>query len=73
LSTSPSCIYNYKYNGEQKCTAEAAAKTIKRMITRPMTFLISSGIKVMMKQSNGTWAPATKDKKENLYEPIELK
>jgi len=73
LSTSSSCIYNYKYEGEQKCTAEAAAKTIKRMITRPLTFLSSAGVKVMVKQSNGTYAPATKDKKENLYESIELK
>ena len=73
LSTVPSCIYNYQYEEEQKCTVEAAAKTIKRMITRPLTFLSSVGVKVMLKQSNGTYAPATKDKKENLYEPIELK
>lgn len=73
LSTTPSCIYNYQYEGEQKCTAEAAAKTIKRMITRPMTFLSSVGVKMMQRQSDGTYAPATKDKKENQYEPIELK
>lgn len=73
LSRAPSCIYNYQYEKEQKCTAETAARTISRMMTTPMTFLRSAGSKIMVRQSDGSFAPPATGEKEIPYEPIELK
>lgn len=64
----------YKYLGEQKCSAKEAARTIKRMKSRPMTFGVSSGRRIMVKQSDGSWRPssANDNEEEQPYQPLEL-
>lgn len=73
LSRKKTPICDYQYEKEQKCTAETAAKTIFRMMTSPMTFLNSTGSKIMVRQNDGAFGTPSKGEKKNLYEPIELK
>ena len=73
LSRDTSHIYNYHYELEQKCNAETAAKTIKRMMTTPLTFLKSVGTKFYVKKSDGSFSNEVKAETPLPYEPIELK
>ena len=73
LSRCTSCIYNYHYELEQQCNAETAAKTIKRMMTTPLTFLKSVGTKFYVKKSDGSFSNEVKAETPLPYEPIELK
>lgn len=65
-------IFMDTYESEQKCDEETARKTIARMMKNPIAFLSNQGTKMFVKQSNGKFAPPSKEGREYPYEPIEL-
>ena len=65
-------INNYTYEKEIKCNRQEANRTIGRMMRKPLTFLSTSGSKIMVARSNGSFGPPTNNEQEILYEPIEL-
>lgn len=62
----------YAYEKEIKCSRQDADKTIGRMMRKPLTFLSSSGSKIMVARSDGSFGAPSNNEHENLYEPIEL-
>lgn len=66
-------IYMYTYEKEIKCNRQEAYKTIGRMMRTPLTFLSSSGTKIMVRRENGTFGKPRDKEQEYLYEPIEIK
>lgn len=62
----------YTYEKEIKCNRQEAHKTIGRMMRKPITFLTSVGVNLMLSRGDGTFGPPAGNEKENLYEPIEL-
>ncbi|MBQ7042325.1 MAG: GLPGLI family protein [Muribaculaceae bacterium] len=69
-SSAPINIYTYEK--EIKCNRQDANKTIGRMMRKPLTFLSSSGTKIMVARSDGSFGAPSNNEQENLYEPIEL-
>lgn len=69
-SSAPIKIYTYEK--EIKCSRQDADKTIARMMRKPLTFLSSSGTKIMVARSDGSFGTPLNNEQENLYEPIEL-
>lgn len=69
-SSTPINIYTYEK--EIKCTRQDADKTIGRMMRKPLTFLSSSGSKIIVVRSDGSFGTPANNEQENLYEPIEL-
>lgn len=69
-STAP--INQYTYEKEIKCTRSEAAKTIARMNSKPMTFLSTSGSRIMVARKDGSFGEPDSNENEILYEPIEL-
>lgn len=65
-------IYLYTYEKEIKCSRREALQTIGRMMRKPITFLTSAGINLMLSRGDGTFGPPSGNEKENPYEPIEL-
>lgn len=65
-------INNYTYEKEIKCNRQEANRTIGRMMRKPLTFLSSSGSKIMVARSDGSFGTPTNNEQEILYEPIEL-
>ena len=66
-------IKAYTYEKEIRCSKQEADRTIGRMMRQPMTFLVTSGSKVMVARSDGSFGAPETNEKENMYEPIELK
>ena len=69
-SSAPMNVYTYEK--EIKCSRQDADKTIGRMMRKPLTFLSSSGSKIMVARSDGSFGAPSNNEQENLYEPIEL-
>lgn len=66
-------INEYTYEKEIRCSRQEADRTIGRMMRQPMTFLATSGSRVMVARSDGSFGAPETNEKENMYEPIELK
>lgn len=62
----------YTYEKEIKCNRQEANRTIGRMMRNPLTFLSSSGSKIMVARSDGSFGTPSNNEQEILYEPIEL-